>query len=531
MTTTPDLVRLTDADFRACLPAYADGPGCAIAVVRGGELTDTFCTGFSSVEHGTPITPDTVFRIASVTKQFLCAAVLTLVDAGKLGLDDPLGKHLPDLQGTPASVTLAQAISNTSGIRDHLELWYIAGGGLSVPHRLRDSLALCARQRETNFAPGSAYLYSNANFMLVSKIVEQIVGQPVEDYIEAKFFRPLGMTNTRLRAGHYDVIPGLATGYVEKDGAISRGRLTTELWGEGSAHSTLNDLVKWTRYYRTDPEGLIARMRVPATFTSGETGFYGFGLMSEVWRGLSTVSHSGLWPGYRTEVVWFDEQDLALVTMSNSSAIETRTVNRRLAERLLADRVTPKSDVSLDPDLWSKGCDMGPFVSADKLFMVEMVVDKETPQLKFYGGLTPLSPLSPDRAELDVGNSEIIWVDFADAASGQIKMRLRNGETVTLQALKTMADIAPTEMLAGTWWSDETESRLIVRQSDGGFAVETPAFRGHDWQANLLKPGLLMIEDFTGPWPRRFLLAASASGEDLVLVGPRVTRLVFKRKA
>ena len=528
---TPDhpRPRLTDADFRACLPPFAVGPGCAIAVVQGGEVTDSFCTGFASVEHGAPITPDTVFRVASVTKQFLCAAVLTLVDAGKLALDDPLGRHLPFLQGVPARVTIAQAMSNTSGIRDHLELWYIAGGGLSVPHRLRDSLALCARQQETNFVPGSDYLYSNANFLLLSQIVTQAAGQPAEDYIEAGFFRPLGMTNTKLRAGHHDVIPGLATGYVERDGAISRGSMTTELSGEGSAHSTLNDLVTWSRYYRTDPESLIARMRVPAAYGGGQGGFYGFGLMAEAWRGQSTVSHSGLWPGYRTEVVWFDDQDLVLITLANVSAIDTRAVNRRLAERLLGDQLAPVPEHTLDPDLWRTGCDMGPFVNPETFFMVEMAVDKDKPHLVIYGGQTPLLPLGPDRAALDIGATEVVWFDFAEVAAGRLRMQMRSGESITLQALSTLPDVGPRAMLVGTWWSDETQSTLTITQTETGFTVETPAFRGHDFVARPLDAGALVIEDFTGPWPRRFLLIPDAANGALVVVGPRVTRLAFRR--
>ncbi len=527
MSDVKPMIRPTEDDFRACLPDHAEGPGCTIAVLDKGELVATFCTGLASVEHGVPITPDTVFRIASVTKQFLCAAVLTLVDAGKLALDETLGQHLPELQGVPATVTIAQAMSNTSGIRDHLELWYIAGGGLPVPHRLRNSLEMCARQKETNFPPGSSYLYSNANFLLLSKIAEQASRQPLADYVDERFFAPLGMTSTRLRAGHHDVIPGLASGYVEKDCAITRGQMTTEIWGEGSAHSTLNDLIRWGRYLREDSEGLIARMRVPAAFTGGETGFYGFGLFSEPWRGLSTVGHPGLWPGYQAEIVWFDGPDVTLICLSNLSSIVPRMVNRKLAEHLFAENLPPVGDVKLDMDLWREGAAAGPFFSLETLSMVGLCLEDDTPQLEIYGAKIDVFPLGPARVVPAVGGAEAAWFDIAEVADGRITMQRRNGEVVTLQALKTLPAIAPADALVGSWWCDDTQSRLIVCREADGFAVTTPQYWDHEWVATPLDAGLLMIEDFTGPWPRRFLLVPSEDG--MVVAGPRVTRLAFRR--
>ncbi|WP_102107623.1 serine hydrolase domain-containing protein [Oceaniglobus roseus] len=523
------LKRPSEEDFRACLPETAEGPGCAMAVLHKGEVAAEFCTGMASVEHGVPITPDTVFRIASVTKQFLCAAVMTLADAGKLSLDDRLGQHLPELQGTPATVTIAQAMSNTSGIRDHLELWYIAGGGLPVPHRLRDSVAMCARQTETNFPPGSSYLYSNANFLLLSRIAEQAAGERIEDYIERRFFTPLGMTSTKLRPGHHDVIPHLAAGYVEKDGKISRGQITTELWGEGSAHSTLNDLVKWARYYREDPDGLIARMRVPAAFSGGGAGYYGFGLFAEPWRGMSSVGHTGLWPGYQAEIVWFDDPDVTLVCLSNLSTLVPRLVNRKLAERLFDGTLAPAPEGSPDMDLWAEGAAQGPYFSPETLTMVGLCIEDGTPKLEIHGGKVEVLAESPTRLTPAAGAAETAWFDIAGIPEGYIEMQRRNGEVVRLQALDTLPPLGEEGALAGSWWCGETASRLIVTRDADGYRVRTPQYWAHAWVSPPLPAGIMAIEDFTGPWPRRFLLVPTGPDE-MAVAGPRVTRLRFKRE-
>ena len=148
----------------------SDGPGVTIGIVLGCELVVHESAGMASLEHQVPIGPQTTFRIASVSKQFTCAAILLLTAEGRLSLDDDIRDHIPALPDLGQRVTVAHLMHNTSGIRDMLEIMRLGGADLGQPCRPEDLLEGICRQRGLNFPPGSRYLYSNSNFMLLGRI-------------------------------------------------------------------------------------------------------------------------------------------------------------------------------------------------------------------------------------------------------------------------------------------------------------------------------------------------------------------------
>src|SRR5882757_2817147 len=169
-------------------------PGAIVAVMRGGEVGLCKGYGLASIELGVPITPTTRFRIASVSKQFTVTAALMLAAEGKLKLSDPPHKYLKEL--APLPVTIDQMMRNSSGLPDFLELLRLGGHGLDKPARPEDLLAACVRNSHLNFAPGSRFLYSNTNFLLLGLIIEKLAGQKLGDFLAERIFKPLGMTST-----------------------------------------------------------------------------------------------------------------------------------------------------------------------------------------------------------------------------------------------------------------------------------------------------------------------------------------------
>ncbi len=143
----------------------SDGPGVTIGVVLGRELVVHESAGMASIELRVPIGPETTFRIASVSKQFTCAAILLLAAEGKLAIDDDVRRYIPALPDLGDRITLAHLMHNTSGIRDMLEIMRLGGVDLAQPCEAQDLMDGVCRQRALNFAPGSRYLYSNSNFM------------------------------------------------------------------------------------------------------------------------------------------------------------------------------------------------------------------------------------------------------------------------------------------------------------------------------------------------------------------------------
>ncbi|MGE0718580.1 MAG: serine hydrolase domain-containing protein, partial [Alphaproteobacteria bacterium] len=295
--------------------AKGDGPGCAIGIARGGEVLLRKGYGRASIEHGVAIDTGTVFRIASVTKQFTTAAVSALALEGRLGLDDDPRVHLPWLPDWGVPLTLRLLMHNVSGLRDYLELTRWGGMGLDRPASEADLVAAIARAGGLNFPPGSRFLYSNTNFLLLGLVVEKIEEAPLEAVLERRFFRPLGMTATRLVRDPFDVVPRLATPYLRRaDGSFLRATQAYPTMGEGGLVSSVDDLLRWARHFDRPFVGgghLAAALQNELSTTGGHAQPYARGLEVGRWRGLRTVGHGGLWPGYRTELVRVPERDLA----------------------------------------------------------------------------------------------------------------------------------------------------------------------------------------------------------------------------
>ncbi len=197
------------ASWRRADRAWRDARGGA----ADASLSCMSSAGMASIELGVPIGPATTFRIASVSKQFTCAAILLLAAEGRLSIDDDVRAHIPALPDLGHRITLAHLMHNTSGIRDMLEIMRLGGADLGQPCKPEDLLDGVCRQRGLNFVPGSRYLYSNSNFMLLGRIVEQVSGQSLREFLDRRIFAPLGMNATRHVERTSEVVPNLATGY------------------------------------------------------------------------------------------------------------------------------------------------------------------------------------------------------------------------------------------------------------------------------------------------------------------------------
>ncbi len=318
-----------------------DGPGAAIGVVQAGALAVHRCAGLASLELGAQIGPETTFRVASVTKQFTCAAVLMLADKGRLRLDDDARQHLPELPDMGAPVTVAHLMHNTSGIRDMLGIMRQGAADLGQPVRPGELMAGILRQRTLNFAPGSRFLYSNSNFLLLGRIVERVGGEPLRAVLDRRVFVPAGMTRTRLVEDVGEVVPGLATGYLRQGGAGTgawvRARHAFPLHGEGGLVSGVEDLALWCRWLDANP-GLAGALATQAPFGNGHANLYARGQVVRDYRGIRTVGHGGLWPGYRTEMLRAPAEDISIVVIANRGDADPSLLAHQVLDLLLDAR-------------------------------------------------------------------------------------------------------------------------------------------------------------------------------------------------
>jgi len=189
-----------------------DTPGCALAIVKDGKIIYKQGYGLANLELNVPITPQSVFYIGSVSKQFVTMCIAILDKQGKLSLDGDIRKYVPELPDYGPPITVRHLIYHTSGLRDYLTLLGIAGIDFGTYHE-DDVVELIAQQKELNFAPGKEYLYSNSGYFLLAVIVERASGKSLRKFAEQNIFKPLGMKNSHFHDDYRILIKNRASGY------------------------------------------------------------------------------------------------------------------------------------------------------------------------------------------------------------------------------------------------------------------------------------------------------------------------------
>ena len=336
--------RRVDAIFA---PWTAPGsPGCAVSVMRGGELLFARGYGVANLEYDIPITPETVFHVASVSKQFTALAVALLVAEGAVSWDDDIRRYVPELPDHGAPITLRQLAHHTSGIRDQWSLLQMAGwrwGGDVITQG--DVLDLLSRQRALNFAPGTDYLYSNSGYTLLAVVVERVSGRTLRAFARERVFEPLGMWRTVFRDDHEMIVRNRAYAY-EADGG-GRYRISIpdfDIVGATSLFTTVEDLAHWNRNFETGEVGgepVIRQLQEHGALGGGERLSYAFGLVHGTHRGRPTIGHGGTDSGYRGEFLRFPDEDLAVAVLCN-----VRTADPGRLARDVADLFLPVSDAT-----------------------------------------------------------------------------------------------------------------------------------------------------------------------------------------
>lgn len=321
--------------FRAPL-----SPGAAVAVTKDGEEIFAGCYGLADINHGVPIARDTLMRIGSQTKQFTVLLTLMLEAEGKLSLDDPVQDHLPWLPRFPHPVTLRHLAANTSGVRDFLEAMIFAGRSIFTPGERQTARDALARQDALNFVPGSAMIYSNSGFFMLSEIIETLEDACFDEVLKRRITTPLGMADTHMMPRDSTVRPRLAAHYAWGDEAWRRLGWGIVLGGEGGMISTLDDMRLWQRTLERGEAPwapLWKRMEAPTVYANGKTGLYGLGLVNEPYRGRRAVGHGGSVSGGRSESMRFPDDGLGIVILANNDRISTFSLARRIADAVFGD--------------------------------------------------------------------------------------------------------------------------------------------------------------------------------------------------
>jgi CubicO group peptidase (beta-lactamase class C family) len=347
----PDFAReaaeLLEANYRA------DAPGAAVLVARGDTVLFRAARGEADVEKDVPLRPDSLFRIGSVSKQFSAAGVLKLVEAGKVKLEDPVSKFVPDYPKGDR-ITVLQLLNHTSGVKSYTGL----PGYMDGPIR-RDlttaQIIEAFKDEPPDFEPGEGWAYNNSGYILVGAVIEAASGKPWHAYLDEVLFKPLGMTHTGY--GHDPKFAALhVRGYTYDAGKVApcRELSMTQPHAAGALISNVDDLLKWNRALhegRVLAPATYSQMVTPVGKAAESRASYGFGLFTDRLRNRDTLQHGGGIFGFVSALTYIQGPDVTVVVLENDDSPNgehAESLSRRLAAMALGDPYPAKRAIPVD---------------------------------------------------------------------------------------------------------------------------------------------------------------------------------------
>lgn len=311
-------------------------PGCAVGVAVEGKPILQKAYGMADLEHDIKNTAETIFEAGSVSKQFTAMAIMLLVKDGKLSLDDPARKYIPELPDYKTPPTIRHMLTHTSGLRD----WGSIAGIAGMPRTTRaythaHVLDIVSRQQSLNFTPGDHYSYSNTGYNLAAIIVARVSGMPFAEFTKRRIFDPLGMTNTSWRDNHTRIVKGRAIAYSDVGGTFETEMPFENVHGNGGLLTTVGDLLKWNENFVNPIVGdkaLVTAMQTTGLFNDGKPQSYALGLMVNDFRGARNINHSGSTAGYRAHLNRFPDSRTSVAVLCNVSSGEATAAANRVSE-------------------------------------------------------------------------------------------------------------------------------------------------------------------------------------------------------
>ena len=333
---SPDLVQQVEA-------ALPDSPGACVLAVDDGKVVFQQSFGVANVDTKAPCTPQTNFRMASVSKQFTATAILLLVDQGKLSLDDTLDKFFPGFPDYGKKITVRQLLTHTSGLPDYEEL---VPKGTTLQLDDLDVVQILLDTQEPHFEPGSKWQYSNSAYVLLGMIVEIAAEQPFHQFMANEVFQPLGMDHTCIYQRGLNEVSHRAFGHNFQDGkwVLADQSVTSATRGDGCVYTSLEDYLKWLSAH-ANRKLLSAEshdaMFSPQEKTTRDDSSYGYGWFIDEYRGEPRIQHNGDSRGFRLCVQTYPQRKAAVVLQFNGNVEEEMMkVGERMSAILIFDRET-----------------------------------------------------------------------------------------------------------------------------------------------------------------------------------------------
>ncbi len=331
---------------KAAKSVIMPAPGCAVGVSLNGESVFEKAFGLAEMEHNIPNTPQTIFESGSVAKQFTAAAIVLLQLEGKLNIDDPVRKYIPELPDYGSPLTIRHILNHTAGLRDWGAVMSLTGAGRGdrvISQALAVDVVL--RQKYLDFKPGTEYSYSNSGYQLAAEIVERVSKQKFPAFVEERFFKPLGMKNSSTRDNYQRVVPGRAQAY-SRANATAPWALNMpfmNVYGNGGMLTTVGDWLKWNAMLDSRSMGapLVEALETQGITNGDKKISYALGLQVGSYRGMRDVSHGGSTAGYQTYLARYPDRKVSVAVLCNGTSPSAAGLARSVTDEIFGPFPAP----------------------------------------------------------------------------------------------------------------------------------------------------------------------------------------------
>jgi CubicO group peptidase (beta-lactamase class C family) len=320
-------------------------PAVSLAVVKDGKIIKAEGYGLANVELNVSAKPETVYKIGSVSKQLIAAGIMTLIQDGKLSLDDKISKFLEGTPDTWKEITVRHLLTHTSGL--------VREAPGFDPLKIQDDADVIktAYQLPLRFAPGEKWEYCNVGYFTLAEIIRKVSGKPWGDYLNDRVFAPLGMTATRTTTVT-EIVQNRANGYGWRDGKLQNADIYLALRPSGAFLSTVLDLAKWDAALYTDrmlKQSVRDQMWAPVKLNNGTSHPYGFGWELTTVGGHKLVHHGGTLPGFRAEIARFVDDKLTVIVLTNGNNAEPNAMALGVADLYIPGLIPERTIARVDP--------------------------------------------------------------------------------------------------------------------------------------------------------------------------------------
>ncbi|MCV9926125.1 beta-lactamase family protein [Flavobacterium sp. LS1R49] len=452
-----------------------NAPGVAVAVVKDGTIVYKKGFGSSNLEYNIPITPTSIFSIASVSKQFTAFSILLLEKEGKLSLDDDVRKYIPELTDFGYKITIRNLANHTSGIRDQGDLICLSGTRLDDVITNEQVFKLITNQKELNFIPGSQYEYCNSGFVLLAKIVERVSGKKFSDFTAERIFKPLKMNNSFFLDDYEKIIKNRVYSYSPIGDTFKKSILNYSIVGSTGLSTTIEDLSLWALNFEKPIVGdtiIFNKMKKQGVLNNGEKISYALGQEIKKYKGLNVIFHGGGDAGYRSYLLRIPEEKFSVVIMSNSEAFNPLDIVYKIVDYYLENKLTETTPENKSDKITISNTTLQSYIGDYEvlpglIFSITQNADKLYLQTSDDNQKKPLQAIS--ESEFMIGNNKISFYKTNGQQIDLLKFKVAdfiyNGKKILIKPFdKTKVQLS---QYTGRYYSEElnTEYTFIIKDN------------------------------------------------------------------